>query len=90
MSISTIISRDGVNVQGYFMWSFLDNFEWSEGYSVRFGMVHVDYKNAFARYPKVSAIWFKNFLNKGDLKTPATKRRNTESNEYDSTKKMKK
>ncbi|KAA8549628.1 hypothetical protein F0562_001354 [Nyssa sinensis] len=56
--------EDGVNVKGYFAWSFLDNFEWSEAYNVRFGMIHVDYKNGLARYPKDSAIWFMNFLNK--------------------------
>ncbi|KAK3002396.1 hypothetical protein RJ639_021495 [Escallonia herrerae] len=53
---------DGVNVKGYFMWSLLDNFEWNDGYSVRFGLVHVDYNNGYARRPKASAEWFKNFL----------------------------
>ncbi|KAI6685536.1 hypothetical protein NL676_031449 [Syzygium grande] len=56
--------KDGVNVKGYFAWSLLDNFEWSSGYTVRFGINYVDYKNGLKRYPKQSAIWFKSFLNK--------------------------
>ncbi|KAM7273902.1 hypothetical protein ACFE04_028566 [Oxalis oulophora] len=54
--------EDGVNVKGYFAWSLLDNFEWSSGYTVRFGINYVDYKNGLKRYPKSSALWFKNFL----------------------------
>lgn len=54
--------RAGVNVKGYFAWSFLDNFEWHEGYTMRFGMIFVDYKNDLKRYQKLSASWFKNFL----------------------------
>ncbi|KAJ4971987.1 hypothetical protein NE237_005086 [Protea cynaroides] len=54
--------KDGVNVKGYFAWSLLDNFEWADGYTVRFGIYYVDYKNGLKRYPKQSAIWFKRFL----------------------------
>ncbi|KAI5321210.1 Hypothetical predicted protein [Prunus dulcis] len=56
--------KDGVNVKGYFAWSFLDNFEWNDGYTVRFGIYYVDYKDELKRYPKLSANWFKNFLQK--------------------------
>ncbi|KAL5156784.1 Beta-glucosidase 12 [Glycine soja] len=56
--------RDGVNVKGYFAWSLLDNFEWNNGYKVRFGINFVDYKNGLKRYQKLSAKWFKNFLKK--------------------------
>uniref|UniRef100_A0A5B7ATG9 Putative strictosidine beta-D-glucosidase n=1 Tax=Davidia involucrata TaxID=16924 RepID=A0A5B7ATG9_DAVIN len=56
--------RKGANVKGYFYWSFLDTFEWADGYTLRFGMVYIDYKNNLARYPKESAIWFMNFLGK--------------------------
>ncbi|XP_028770241.1 beta-glucosidase 12-like [Neltuma alba] len=54
--------KDGVNVKGYFVWSLLDNFEWSTGYTVRLGINFVDYKNHLKRYHKLSALWFKNFL----------------------------
>ncbi|KAJ0037371.1 hypothetical protein Pint_24094 [Pistacia integerrima] len=56
--------KEGVNVKGYFAWSLLDNFEWASGYTVRFGINFVDYKNGNKRYPKQSAIWFSNFLQK--------------------------
>ncbi|XP_052727130.1 cyanogenic beta-glucosidase-like [Vigna angularis] len=54
--------RDGVNIKGYFAWSLLDNFEWNDGYAVRFGIHFVDYKDDLKRYEKLSAKWFKNFL----------------------------
>ncbi|OVA10665.1 Glycoside hydrolase [Macleaya cordata] len=57
--------KDGVDVRGYFAWSFVDNFEWCQGYTKRFGLVYVDYKNGLSRHPKSSAIWFSRFL-KGD------------------------
>ncbi|KAH9774631.1 Beta-glucosidase 12 [Citrus sinensis] len=64
LSFLQIAMKEGVNVKGYFAWSLLDNFEWSSAYSVRFGINFIDYKNGLKRYPKQSAIWFKNFLNK--------------------------
>lgn len=48
---------DGIPVKGYFLWSFMDNFEWGVGYSVRFGIVHVDYVTQ-RRTPKWSARWY--------------------------------
>uniref|UniRef100_A0A7N0THN0 Beta-glucosidase n=1 Tax=Kalanchoe fedtschenkoi TaxID=63787 RepID=A0A7N0THN0_KALFE len=58
------IRKDGVDVNGYFAWSLLDNFEWSSGYTVRFGINYADYKNGLKRYPKISAKWFERFLKK--------------------------
>ncbi|KAG2371241.1 Isoflavonoid 7-O-beta-apiosyl-glucoside beta-glycosidase [Vigna angularis] len=56
--------RDGhVNVKGYFAWSLLDNFEWRDGYLIGFGLNYVDRQNQ-KRYPKLSANWFKSFLQK--------------------------
>ncbi|XP_042480091.1 beta-glucosidase 12-like [Macadamia integrifolia] len=54
--------EDGVDVRGYFAWSLLDNFEWNNGYTIRFGINYVDYKDGLKRYAKRSAIWFKKFL----------------------------
>lgn len=48
---------DGVDVRGYMAWSFLDNFEWGEGYDKRFGLVYVDYPTQ-RRIPKSSAYWY--------------------------------
>ncbi|XP_020422112.1 beta-glucosidase 12 [Prunus persica] len=56
--------ENGVKVKGYFPWSLLDNFEWSSGYNVRFGITYVDYNDKLKRHPKLSAQWFKNFLKK--------------------------
>ncbi len=48
---------EGIPIKGYFQWSFLDNFEWYEGYKHRFGLVHVDYQTQ-VRTPKDSAHWY--------------------------------
>ena len=53
--------EDGVPVQGYFLWSLLDNFEWSFGYSRRFGIVYVDYAT-LERVPKASYGWYRDFI----------------------------
>jgi beta-glucosidase len=47
----------GVDVRGYFVWSLLDNFEWSKGYAPRFGLVHIDYDTQ-RRTPKDSYEWY--------------------------------
>jgi beta-glucosidase len=51
----------GVPIAGYFVWSFLDNFEWAHGYSKRFGIVYVDYPT-LARIPKSSFYWYRDFI----------------------------
>lgn len=54
--------KDGCDVRGYFVWSLLDNWEWNSGYTVRFGIYYVDYKNNLTRVPKASARWFRTLL----------------------------
>ncbi|ESW05701.1 hypothetical protein PHAVU_011G202000 [Phaseolus vulgaris] len=56
-----IAIENGANVKGYFAWSLTDNFGWSLGSITRFGTIFVDYHN-LKRYPKLSAIWFRDFL----------------------------
>ena len=46
--------REGANVKGYFVWTFLDDFEWGSGYTIRFGFNFIDFKNGLKRYPKDS------------------------------------
>lgn len=58
--------KDGTNVKGYFAWSLLDNFEWAVGYTKRFGLIYVDYKNNLSRHLKSSAYWFMRFLKGGE------------------------
>lgn len=58
--------QNGVNLTGYFAWSFMDNFEWASGYAKRFGIHYVDFET-LERTPKASAIWYKELIDKGGL-----------------------
>lgn len=60
--------QSGVDVKGYFCWSFLDNFEWAFGYSKRFGIIHVDYET-MKRTPKASAKWYRRVIKNNALDT---------------------
>ena len=64
--------RAGVDVKGYFAWSFLDDFEWEFGYTLRFEITYIDFKNGLRRYTKRSALWLKNFLQKDNVTRRAT------------------
>lgn len=52
---------EGVPVNGYFLWSFVDNFEWASGYDKRFGIIWSD-PGSYLRIPKDSAHWYRQFL----------------------------
>jgi beta-glucosidase len=56
----------GVPVGGYFAWSFMDNFEWAEGYAKRFGIYHVDFETQ-VRTPKDSALFYKEMITKHSI-----------------------
>lgn len=51
----------GVNLKGYFVWSLMDNFEWAQGYTPRFGLVRVDY-HTLKRTPKASFNWYREVI----------------------------
>jgi beta-glucosidase len=51
----------GADVRGYFVWSLLDNFEWDQGYSVRFGITYIDYPTQ-KRIPKASFDWYRDLI----------------------------
>lgn len=58
--------EQGVNVQGYFIWSLMDVFSWTNGYNKRYGLFYVDFETQ-QRYPKKSAYWYKAMADKNEL-----------------------
>ncbi|MEJ7683852.1 MAG: family 1 glycosylhydrolase [Segetibacter sp.] len=64
--------QEGINVKGYFVWSFTDNFEWAEGYQPRFGLVHVDFSTQ-KRIVKSSGYWYSKLLQSATLENTVIK-----------------
>lgn len=64
------INQDGVDVRSYFAWSLLDNFEWADGYTTRFGVTYVDYAT-LERYPKDSAKFLRDWFKEHQCKSGA-------------------
>ncbi len=62
---------DGVDVQGYFHWSIMDNYEWAEGYALRFGLVYLDY-TTMQRLPKESYHWYAKIIQSRGEVIPTT------------------
>ncbi|HEV8652366.1 MAG TPA: GH1 family beta-glucosidase [Actinomycetes bacterium] len=58
--------QEGVKLEGYYVWSLLDNFEWAEGHTQRWGMVYVDYRDQ-RRIPKQSALWYRDVIRANGL-----------------------
>lgn len=76
LAVTAAAARAGVDVRGYFVWSLIDNFEWSYGYDRRFGIVHVDFETQ-KRIIKDSGYWYRDMLaqrhrDNGKVKPPAT------------------
>ncbi|KAK4437103.1 Oleuropein beta-glucosidase [Sesamum alatum] len=77
------------DVRGFFAWSYCDNFEWTSGYTSRFGIIYIDYINGLTRYMKNSALWFANFLRGSATTSSALEKRQVEKDSERASKKRK-
>lgn len=59
-------TQEGFPLKGYFLWSLMDNFEWADGYTKRFGIHHVDF-DTLVRTPKLSAAWYREMIRRNAL-----------------------
>ena len=73
--------NQGINVNGYFVWSFTDNFEWAEGYHPRFGLVYIDYKTQ-QRIIKNSGLWYRDFLQTPETPKKAMQRSSVQHSNF--------
>jgi beta-glucosidase len=61
LAVCADVIKEGIPLKGFYVWSFMDNFEWSFGYSKRFGIIHVDFQT-LKRSPKDSAYFFRDVI----------------------------
>ena len=61
MTRNVLCVHAGLDLRGYFAWSLMDNLEWSAGFRLRFGIVHVDCAT-LRRTPKASALWYREVI----------------------------
>jgi beta-glucosidase len=58
--------QDGVNLKGYYVWSLMDNFEWVQGFTPRFGLIRVNYET-LERIPKKSFYWYQKVIEENGI-----------------------
>jgi len=67
------IDRNGLNIRGYFVWAFLDVFELLGGYEASYGLYYIDLEDpTLRRQPKLSSVWYSNFLNNRTIDSKIT------------------